>query len=980
MKPKLKSKSKITGIAGIILVLMIIFASLDLIVSFVTDYWWFKDLGYTQVFFKQLFTEIKIAIPVFLVVTALALLYTRTLRREYLKKMDFAEGGMSELNIRRVSILFSIVFSAVVTFILTRALWKDILYAANSTKFNKADPLFGLDISFYVFKLALIRNLTALSLTLIIAFLVLTFAYYLFLISARRPQVLEEQEVYEAKPVEEEESLFGGIFKKNKKPDMQVDRSNLRLVGTIASRQLIILGVLFFLFVAVTFILKQFDLLYSDSGVVYGAGFTDVYITLNMYRVEIVLAIAAAVMLVVYARKKNFKKILLIPVLMIAVSVLGTVLATGVHSLIVSPDELNKESKFLQNNISYTQAAYDLDDVSVQSYSARGTLTGENIENNDATISNIRINDFEPSEQFYNQTQSIRTYYTFNDVDNDRYMIDGQYTQTFLSAREMVTDNLGSGVSWLSSHLKYTHGYGITLSQVDAVTETGQPEMLVSGIPPVSRTEDIQITRPEIYFGEMTNDYVITNTKEKEFDYPSGDSNEYSTYESEHGIALTPLKRLFYTIKEGNIRILASGNINSYSKILYERNIMDRVNKLAPFLSIDNDPYIVVSDSGALYWIMDAYTTSDSYPYSEITELDENTRINYVRNPIKITVNAYDGSVNFYKVSEDPIADTIGKIYPGLFKDVSEMPDGLASHIRYSNAMFDIQAKIYQKYHMNDVSVFYQKEDKWSIATDIYGQEEVEMTPGYYIMKLPGMESEEFISSIAYTPNGKKNMTGLMVARCDGDHYGELILYKFPKDNVVYGPMQIESQIDQNTEISKEFSLWNSSGSTYTRGDMFVIPIDDALLYVEPVYLESATDTSLPEVKRVIVAYRDRIAYGASLAESLDMLFNLSEEYVEEKTPGSEGGDGSGGESGTLTVSELARLAQQAFDDSQAALQNGDWESYGRLQEQLRQYLSQMSNADSGTVSADTAAGADAGTNANAGADTMEMSEDPDLQ
>ncbi len=976
----MKLKSKKTGIAALVLVLVVIFASLDLIVSFVTDYWWFKDLGYTQVFFKQLFTELKIAVPVFIVVTALAWFYTRTLRREYLSKMDTVEGGLSDLHIRRISIVFSVIFSAAVTYILTNTLWKDILYASHSTKFNKTDPLFGLDISFYVFKLALIRNLTALSLTLIIAFLILTFAYYLFLVTVRRPHVLEEEDVYEAEPIKED-GVFSNLFGVRQR-DMHVDNSNLRTIGLIASRQLIILGVLFFLFVAVTFILKQFDLLYSDSGVVYGAGFTDVYITLNMYRLEIILAVVAAVMLAIFARKKNLKKVLLLPVIMIAVSILGTVLATGVHSLIVSPDELNKEKPFLQNNISYTQAAYDLDDVSVQSYSARGTLTAENIESNDATISNIRINDFEPSKQFYNQTQSIRTYYNFHDVDNDRYMIDGLYTQTFLSAREMVTDNLGSGVSWLSSHLKYTHGYGITLSQVDAVTETGQPEMLVSGIPPVSRTPDIQINRPEIYFGEMTDDYVITNTKELEFDYPSGDSNEYSTYEGQRGIRLTPLKRLFYTIKEGNIRILASSNINSNSKILYERNIMDRVNKLAPFLSIDNDPYIVVSDSGQLYWIMDAYTTSDNYPYSEEMDLDENTTINYVRNPIKITVNAYDGSVNFYKVSEDPIADTIGKIYPGLIKDVSEMPDGLASHIRYSNAMFDIQAKIYQKYHMNDVSVFYQKEDKWSIATDIYGQDETEMVPGYYIMKLPGMESEEFISSIAYTPNGKKNMTGLMVARCDGEHYGELILYKFPKDNVVYGPMQIESQIDQNTEISKEFSLWNSSGSTYTRGDMFVIPIDDGLLYVEPVYLESATDTSLPEVKRVIVAYRDRIAYGSSLAESLDMLFHLSDEYVEEKTPGSEGGESSTGETGSLTVSDLARLAQEAFDNSQTALQNGDWKSYGEYQEQLRQYLNQMSSAGSGTVSADVSAGAnDAGADASGAeeADTMNLTEDPDL-
>ncbi len=402
---------------------------------------------------------------------------------------------------------------------------------------------------------------------------------------------------------------------------------------------------------------------------------------------------------------------------------------------------------------------------------------------------------------------------------------------------------------------------------------------------------------------------------------------------------------------------------------------MDRVTKIAPFLSYDADPYIVVSESGQLYWIIDAYTMSSYYPYSEKATLDDNvTTFNYIRNPIKVVVNAYDGSTDFYKVSDEPICDTISKIYPGLIKDVSEMPEDLQSHIRYSNTLFAIQAKMYQRYHMSDVSAFYLNEDKWSISTEIYGQEEKTMEPNYYIMKLPGEDGEEFINSIPFTPSGKKNMTGLLVARNDGDNYGELIIYRLPKDKVIYGPMQIESQIDQNTEISKEFSLWNSSGSKYTRGDMFVIPIDDSLLYVEPVYLESSTDTSLPEVKRVIVAYGDQIAYAPTLAEALDSLFNMGDAYVNDNTADGYG-PGSGAESGdsvnvgSMSLSQLAKKANEAYNNAVSAQKNGDWAGYGSYLNELQKYLNQMA-ADSST---DTAVSDDAADSNN---DTAAMQDD----
>lgn len=972
MKKKGSGKGK-TGIIAVLVLLAIIVLCFGTIVNFVTDYWWFKDLGYTQVFFTKLFTEIKIAIPTLVIIFFLSQLYLTTLKREYIKKLETVQGHASDKSIKRFTMLISAIFSIIITYLLTTSLWQQILYAMNSTDFNVDDPVFHNDISFYVFRLALMNSASSLSLAIIIAFLILTGVYYMYLISVRRPTILEDRDVFTAEEYEDMQSggdgeesetdhfgafgvfgeALGQMFKDGPsvpKPKKQVNKGNFAILGKIATRQLVILGVCFFLMIAAAFFLKQYDLLYSSSGVVYGAGYTDINITLLAYRIEVILAVLSAIMLVVCAVRKKFKRMLILPVIMIAISVGSGVLGNAVQSLIVSPDEFNKESKYLENNMKYTQMAYGIDKVKDTEFSAKGTLTSQSIIDNQATISNIRINDFTPSKQFYNQTQSIRTYYTFNDVDVDRYMIDGEYTQTFLSAREMNSANLGEDVSWLSKHIKYTHGYGITLSRVDAITATGQPEMLVDNIPPVSGTQDLKVTRPEIYFGESTDDYIITNTSEKEFDYPSGTENVYSNYEGEHGIKLSLLKRIFYAFKEQNIKILVSTNINSDSKILYDRNIMDRVTKIAPFLSYDADPYVVVSESGQLYWIIDAYTMSSYYPYSEKAALDDNiTTFNYIRNPIKVVVNAYDGSVDFYKVNDEPICDTISKIYPGLIKDVSEMPEDLHSHIRYSNTLFAIQAKMYQRYHMTDVSAFYLNEDRWSVSTEIYGQDEKTMEPNYYIMKLPGEDSEEFINSVPFTPSGKKNMTGLLVARNDGDNYGELIIYRLPKDQVIYGPMQIESQIDQNTEISKEFSLWNSSGSKYTRGDMFVIPIDDSLLYVEPVYLESSNDTSLPEVKRVIVAYGDQIAYAPTLAEALDSLFDMGDAYVDKNTAdgygsgsGESSSDSSASGTGSMSLSQLAKKANEAYNNAVSAQKNGDWAGYGDYLNELQKYLNQM--------------------------------------
>lgn len=958
-------KKKKLGIKGLITVILLLIALFLSLIGFITDFLWFKELGYVSVFLKKLITQLEIGIPTFIVITLLAYIYLKFLKRGYFKKVASTEVT----NHRRLNLIswgMAVVFAVLVTFVSISRLWFEVLKFTNSTDFDISDPLFNMDVSFYIFKLAFIKELNQILIGIIIAFAILTLLYYVVLLSVRTPQMFEEKE--ESAEEERFDGSFGGgqsgsgqgfdnvtdlfgkfgeAFTGRKRPihkapkkKKQFDDKNFMQLVSIAEKQLIIVGVLFFVMVGVNFFLKQFDLLYGHTGAVYGASFTDVNITLWMYRILMVLSVIAAVAFGAGIVKRRFKTAVTVPVLMIVVGLLGTGAGVLIQNFVVSPDEINKESKYLEHNIEYTRYAYDLNDVQVKPFAAKNDLTSEDIQNNMETISNIRINDYEPAEKFYNQTQSIRPYYTFNDVDVDRYMINGEYTQTFQSAREIEEGKVND--TWINKRLKYTHGYGLTLSRVDKVTASGQPDMLIGNIPPVaiSDVEEIKITRPEIYFGEKTQNYVLVNTNEKEFDYPDGEdnnNNRYSTYEGSAGIKLNLLNKTMFSIRERSLKMLVSSNLTSESRIIINRNIEDRVRDIMPYLEYDSDPYIVTAD-GKLYWMLDAYTTSSRYPYSEPFG---DTGMNYIRNSVKVVIDAYNGTTNYYLVDDkDPIANTYKAIYPKLFKDFEEMPESLQAHIRYPNVLFNIQANVYKKYHMTDVMVFYQREDMWDIADEMYGTKETAMTPNYYIMKLPGENSAEFVNSIPYTPKDKKNMTGLLVARNDGENYGNLVLYQLPKSRNIYGPMQIEAQIDQNTEISKEFSLWDSAGSNYSRGNLFVIPIEESLVYVEPIYLE-AKNSSIPEVKRVIVAYKDKIAYESTLAEALNSMFG---EGSAEESPESGGVGQQEGQKTpeTLSQTELAQKAQEALENAQNAQKDGDWAGYGKYLDELEKYLSQL--------------------------------------
>jgi len=872
----------------VIIIVAVIALLIYLLTDFITDIIWFNEVGYTSVYLTEILTKLKLGVPTFVIVAIISYLMLSVLKKNFLKDNDLVlDSSKDNRSMKRVGIVLSVILSAFLTYLIIYDLWFEILEFINSTDFGITDPLFGKDISFYMFKFDFLSGLAQSSMMIIIGIFAVTVIYYTFLVAIaskeNTPGEAQEQEEEKTEPKRKaqfnpndplgfvfdavEDKLKGSKFGQNASKMGQGSlAAKLKAVLGLILGQVTALGVLFFLAFAAFLMFKQYGLLYGGTGVAYGAGFTDVKVSLTVYRILIVLALVAAIAIIVSAIKKKIKFTVIIALAMAVVAVAGTGIAIAVQNLIVEPNELSKESEYINNNIEYTRLAYNLAGITTKDFSPSADLDKIDVLNNMETFSNIRINDFDPTQQFYNQTQSIRSYYTFNDVDVDRYFVNGEYTQTFLSAREI--DETGVEDSWLIQHLKYTHGYGLTLSRVDKVTSSGQPDMLIRSIPPVSDVPEIQISRPEIYFGEKTNNYVIVNTDETEFDYPSGESNVYTKYEGEGGIPLTFFNRLLFSIRERSLKILISTNVNSDSRIMINRNIMQRVRTIAPFLTFDDDPYVVTVDGG-IYWIIDAYTLSDKFPYSE----PYSGSINYIRNSVKVIVNAYTGETNFYICDEtDPIVQTYAKIYPGLLKPMSEMPSGFDSHLQYPNALFNIQASVYQKYHMTDVASFYQSEDLWAVAKDIYGQSEATMTSNFFIMKLPGEDSAEFVSTIPFTPSGKSNLTGILTARSDGEHYGQIVLYRMPKDRIIYGPAQIEAQVNQDADISKEFSLWNNSGATYSRGDMFVIPVENSILYVEPVYMVAST-SSLPEVKRVIVYYNEKLAYANTLAEALDELF-----------------------------------------------------------------------------------------------------------
>ena len=923
----MKKKGKFF-LMGIVAIIFIVLNSFGSIVRFVTDYLWFKEVGYTETFFTKIKAQFMIGVPIFIILSILLFIFIRKLRKTYMAASDVVDVSLNK-KINLYIRLITIGFGLIITSNIVSNMWFEILQYIHGGDFNISDPIFNNDISFYVFKLPLINTAVNSIISLLFLLIVVTVLFYGYLAMKDSFKNMSQQ--------------FENI---HQFPRQHIDLSgilNKKFIERIIT-QLSFMGVLIFIFLGIRNALRCYELLYSQLGRVFGAGYTDINITLNLYRILAVGCFIAAITFFIGARKRNLKLALSLPAILIFISILGTIIAGGVEKFIVEPDQLSKETKYMEYSIKYTQNAYKLNNVKTIEFPAKDDLTIEDIRNNPEVIDNIRINDQEPLIQVYNQLQGIRPYYVFHDIDVDRYVIDGVYKQVFLSARELDQARLNEQArTWVNQYLKYTHGYGIAVSTVNNVTPQGQPEIFVRNIPPTTDT-DFKIERPEIYFGERTNNYVIVNTDEKEFDYPSGADNVETTYEGDAGINLSFLNRLLFSIREGSYRILISNNIDSNSKILINRNIVQRVHTIAPFLYYDPDAYIVVNqDDGKMYWIIEGFTASDRYPYSYPTDLFiPGWNVNYIRNSVKVVVDAYNGSVDFYIADEeDPIINAYDKIFTDLLKPMSEMPEGLQNHIKYSQKLFDIQTDMYRLYHIVNPTVFFGREDYWDVAKEKYMNQGEEPAGSSYLMfKLPDEENVEFLLTTQYTPQNKDNMIALFAARNDGENYGELVLYEFPKTKTIPGPSMIETKIDQDTEISSQLTLWSQMGSTVLRGNTVVIPIEESLLYVEPIYLKSDTDSNFPEMKMVVVSIGDKILMEPTLDRAIEKLFGVSEQRPERPIVETEYDD--------TNINNLINKAQEVFNDANEASKNGNWAEYGKKLNELEKILNQLNNLING--------------------------------
>ncbi|WMJ78000.1 MULTISPECIES: UPF0182 family membrane protein [unclassified Sedimentibacter] len=908
-------------VIGLIIIVFLAVNSFGGVIKFLTDYSWFKEVGYTETFLTKIKAQFAIGIPVFFLLSILLYVFIRKLKKKY----DL-ESGVIDTQSKKKSLMWMKIISVAISFLFTVSVvsgtWFQILQFFNSESFGVVDPIFNNDMSFYIFKLPLINTLIDFVMNILFLLIVVTVLFYGYLTIKDSLKNVTEQ------------------FTEMKFNNYQFDFSavlNVKFASKIIN-QLSVIGIFVFVLLGVKFVLRSYELLYSQLGRVFGAGYTDINVTLNLYRILAIGCLISAVTFFMGARKRNLKFALTMPVALIVISIAGTGLAGLVENFVVEPDQLSKETKYMEYSIKSTQSAYALDDVKIVQFPATNELTIEDINNNKEVIDNIRINDQEPLIQVYNQLQGIRPYYVFNDVDVDRYNINGDYKQVFLSARELDQNRLNDQArTWVNQYLKYTHGYGITLSQVNEVTSQGQPEMLMKNIPPITST-DLKITRPEIYFGESTNDYIIVNSDEKEFDYPSGSDNVETLYEGEAGIKLSFVNKLLFSLREASYRLFISNNINSDSRILLNRNIMQRVYEIASFMYFDNDAYIVINqDDGKLYWIIEGFTVSDKFAYSQPTDkFIEGWNVNYIRNSVKAVIDAYDGSVDFYISDEtDPIIKTYSKIFTDLFKPMSEMPEGLKSHIRYSQAYFDVQSDMYRLYHIENPTVFFGREDYWDIANEKYmNNGEQPIGSNYVMFKLPEEDDVEFLLTTQYTPQNKDNMIALLAARNDGEAYGDLVLYEFPKTKTIPGPSMMETKIDQDTVISSQLTLWSQVGSTVLRGNTVVVPIEESLLYVEPIYLKSDTESNFPEMKMVVVYYDEKIIMESTLEKAIEKIFGI---YTEEEQPVEEEY-----EYDDTNINDLIKQATQFFNEATEASQKGDWSSYGDSLENLEEVLERL--------------------------------------
>ena len=872
-----------------------------------TEWLWFGEVGFQPMFLKSLATKGLLGVAVF--AGAFAFLFANlrlAVRGPDRPFMLFAGGGDLQpimLERRHLGFLAAGLSGVLALFIsgIASSNWLVVLQFLNMTPFGEVDPIFGRDAAFYVFTLPFLDLVRYTGLGIVVlSFVGSTAGYVVTGQLALGPDGLS--------------------------------------VGSKPRQHLAMLVAVIFVLLAAGAYLDMPRTLTTPGGILHGVSYTDDSVRLPALLVLTLVAGAGALAAAYAALSSTMWPVGAAVAGYMLVLLGGGGAASLFQQFVVTPDEQDREGPYITHNIAATRRAFDLDNIDERQVSGDATLTMSDIENNSETINNVRLWDHQPLLDTFGQIQEIRTYYEFASVDDDRYVVDGEYRQTMLSTRELNSNSLPNR-SWINERLQYTHGFGVAMGPVNEVTEEGLPVLFLRDLPPTSET-DLFVDEPSIYFGELSNDYVVVNTNTDEFHYPEGDDNISTRYDGTGGIDIGSLfRRLLFSLRFRSYEILVSSQLNSTSRIILHRNISDRVEAIASFLQYDSDPYLVITN-GRLFWIRDAYTVTGSYPYSTPV----GSGINYIRNSVKVVIDAYNGTTTFYLADpNDPIAVTLGKVFPGFLAPLETMPTGLLSHLRYPEGIFTLQAAMYSTYHMTNPSVFYNREDQWEVPI-VDGEQ---MEPYYTVMRLPGEEKAEFIQMLPFTPKGRNNLAAWMVARSDSDVYGRMLVFQFPKQKLVYGPSQVVARINQDQEISPQITLWNQQGSEVIQGTLLVIPIEEALLYVRPIYLR-ASGGRIPELKQVVVGYQNQIVMEATLDLALDRLFGGAEPspatpstILADTEPTS---DLSAPLAGTVASASrtLTQRAQESYTLALEAQRDGDWARYGEEIERLGEVLQQL--------------------------------------
>jgi uncharacterized membrane protein (UPF0182 family) len=882
-----------------------------------TDWWWFQEIGYEVIFTRPLVTGLLL----FLLVAGFtfAVLYgnLRLAQRglvPYPVTLRFAQnqpGVDLTRPLLRLTLPGSLIAAVLAGFAATPA-WSTVLQLLNATPFGVRDPIFARDVGFYVFTLpALAAGLGFLSALAIISLLLVVPIYLV------RGDILAAPGPRRA--------------------------PRLRIEPSAGTHIAVLLAAVFLLTALRLWLVDVPSLLYSTTGPLVGASYTDLHATLPALRVSAVVAVLAAFAVLFGAFRRELGRYAVLAIAgYFAVAVIGRGLVPGfVQKFLVAPTELTRETPYLRHHIAATRQAWGLDRVETRDLTDEGNLTLADIRANAPTIDNVRLWDRDPLLQTFGQLQEIRTYYDFVSVDDDRYWIDGKYRQVLLSPRELNPRSLPTR-TFINEHLTFTHGMGLTLSPVNQVTVEGLPVLFIKDLPPVSTTS-LKVTRPQIYYGELAADYAFVRTRQREFDHPSGEQNVYASYQGRGGVPTgNVLRRAVFAAHFGSSKILFSGDMTDSSRVLYNRDIMVRARKALPFLVFDRDPYLVIAADGTLKWIVDAYTASGRYPYAE--RLRDGT--SYMRNSVKLVIDAYDGTLRAYvSAPADPLIRTWSRIFPGVFVSMDQMPEDIRAHIRYPDIIYRIQAGLYTTYHMDDPVDFYHREDQWQIPEAAESEGRVPFMR-HIVMRLPEEKNAEYIYMVPFTPRGKDNLAAWMAARNDGDEYGTLRVYRLSRQTLAFGPQQVVNRINQNTEISQQLTLWDQRGSQVIRGDLLVIPIEGSLLYVQPIYLR-AQGGRIPELKRVVVAYQNRVVMRETLDDALAEMFGgagrrpapvLAADTLAPADPATR-------DSRPATDSRLATQVNQARRHYDAAIQaqrNLDWATYGEEMRRLGELLSQL--------------------------------------